>query len=114
MSNVANILTFLTPHIGDSSRGLATTLSNALATTLVSRMFLNLRDPDLRADGRVVAHSGQWSVRDGEPGRGGAAEYVSAIEFRRLTRDNLADVESFSLDVTPENGIEPGRVGLAI
>ncbi|KAI0362265.1 hypothetical protein OH77DRAFT_1389384, partial [Trametes cingulata] len=41
---VANILTFI---VHDDNRGIATTLTNALSTTLASRMFLNLRDPNL-------------------------------------------------------------------
>ncbi|KAI0673081.1 hypothetical protein C8Q78DRAFT_1068538 [Trametes maxima] len=53
IANVANILTFL---IDDSNRGLATTPANALATTLVSRMFLNLRNPHLRPGAHLIGH----------------------------------------------------------
>ncbi|KAI0362266.1 hypothetical protein OH77DRAFT_1515541 [Trametes cingulata] len=108
-ANVANILTFLAPDIGDSNRGLATTVSNALATTLVSRMFLNLRDPNLRADGRIIGHTSQCSgigdrSRSRDRSRGQDSGEVSALEFRRPPdsdeeeEEEMQDVDSFLLD----------------
>ncbi|TFK83483.1 hypothetical protein K466DRAFT_260166 [Polyporus arcularius HHB13444] len=59
MACVANILTLIGTHNVDSNRGLATTLTNALSTTLVSRIFINLRDPELRIRARRL---GRWTL----------------------------------------------------
>ncbi|RDX56614.1 hypothetical protein OH76DRAFT_402819 [Lentinus brumalis] len=64
VANVANILTFLAPNIGDSYRGIATTITNALSTTLISRMCLNLRDPSLQGDARRI---GRWTLTQRPP-----------------------------------------------
>ncbi|TBU34706.1 hypothetical protein BD311DRAFT_773757 [Dichomitus squalens] len=50
VAGVANLLTFL---ITDANRGLATTLTNALSTTLISRICLNIRDPNLHANAHL-------------------------------------------------------------
>ncbi|KAJ7020076.1 hypothetical protein C8F04DRAFT_1275505 [Mycena alexandri] len=45
MANLANILTFV--FAGSYSRGLPTTFTNVISSTMVSRLMLNLRDPSL-------------------------------------------------------------------
>ncbi|KAM5533266.1 hypothetical protein V8D89_013043 [Ganoderma adspersum] len=47
-SNVSNIVTFLATPSGSNLKGLETTLTNVLSTTLTSRLILRLRDPSLR------------------------------------------------------------------
>ncbi|KAI9065135.1 hypothetical protein FKP32DRAFT_1568491, partial [Trametes sanguinea] len=49
-ANVSNTITFLVghPHSGSPMKGLDTTLTNVLSTTLTSRLILNLRDPRLQ------------------------------------------------------------------
>ncbi|PIL24129.1 hypothetical protein GSI_13881 [Ganoderma sinense ZZ0214-1] len=46
-SNVSNIVTFLATPSGSNLKGLETTFTNVLSTTLTSRLILNLRDPTL-------------------------------------------------------------------
>ncbi|EIW60023.1 uncharacterized protein TRAVEDRAFT_70524 [Trametes versicolor FP-101664 SS1] len=51
-ANVSNISTFLITRSGSPLKGLDTTLTNVLSTTLASRIILNLRNPALQRLGR--------------------------------------------------------------
>ncbi|RPD66288.1 hypothetical protein L227DRAFT_570179 [Lentinus tigrinus ALCF2SS1-6] len=78
VANAANIVTFL---IGDSYRGIATTLTNALSTTLISRICLNLRDPSLQGDARRI---GRWTLTQKSiPGNTVVLEETSMLSFHR-------------------------------
>ncbi|TFK83480.1 hypothetical protein K466DRAFT_498414 [Polyporus arcularius HHB13444] len=49
VSNVCNIITFMvSSSSGSPLKGMDTTLTNVLSTTLTSRLILNIRDPSLR------------------------------------------------------------------
>ncbi|KAF7289753.1 hypothetical protein MIND_01348900 [Mycena indigotica] len=64
MSNLANILTFVlgTPY----TRGIATTFTNILASILISRLMLNLRDPALaHMSGRARGQTGSTTLTMG-------------------------------------------------
>ncbi|KAJ7624743.1 hypothetical protein FB45DRAFT_924136 [Roridomyces roridus] len=50
--NVANILTFVLG--GAYSRGVGATLTNIISSIMISRLMLNLRDPELRRRGQAV------------------------------------------------------------
>ncbi|TBU65672.1 hypothetical protein BD310DRAFT_911808 [Dichomitus squalens] len=54
--NSGNLLTLV---IGDTNRGFLTSLTNAICTTITSRMLLNLRDPELQGGTLRV---GRWSI----------------------------------------------------
>ncbi|KAH9857027.1 hypothetical protein C2E23DRAFT_892486, partial [Lenzites betulinus] len=75
LAGVANILTFLAPGINDNDRGIATTLTNVLSTTLTSRMILNLRDPNLH---RSRLHMGRWTLTHPTQAGAMALQTVSA------------------------------------
>ncbi|KAH9857025.1 hypothetical protein C2E23DRAFT_881512 [Lenzites betulinus] len=47
-SNVSNIITFLITRTNSPLKGMDTTLTNVLSTTLTSRIILNLRNPELQ------------------------------------------------------------------
>ncbi|KAI0720946.1 hypothetical protein C8T65DRAFT_800688 [Cerioporus squamosus] len=82
VANIANILTFLAPNIGDSYRGITTTLTNTLATTLISRICLNLRDPSLLEDD--ARRIGRWTLTQMSPqGDTVALEETRMLSFRR-------------------------------
>ncbi|KIM38068.1 hypothetical protein M413DRAFT_448092 [Hebeloma cylindrosporum] len=49
VSNLANVLTFMLG--GSLTRGAATTFSNVMASVMISRLMLNLRDPSLLING---------------------------------------------------------------
>ncbi|EJF65988.1 hypothetical protein DICSQDRAFT_165694 [Dichomitus squalens LYAD-421 SS1] len=57
--NSGNLLTLVLPSIGDTNRGFLTSLTNAICTTITSRMLLNLRDPELQGGTLRV---GRWSI----------------------------------------------------
>ncbi|KAI0636826.1 hypothetical protein C8Q77DRAFT_1154723 [Trametes polyzona] len=59
IAGAINVSTLMAPEIHDNYRGIGATLTNALSTTLASRMFLNLRDPDLRS---VPLRIGRWTI----------------------------------------------------
>ncbi|KAI0780787.1 hypothetical protein BD413DRAFT_608031 [Trametes elegans] len=46
-ANVSNIITFMITRSGSPLKGMDTTLTNVLSTTLTSRLILNLRNPAL-------------------------------------------------------------------
>ncbi|KAI0669046.1 hypothetical protein C8Q78DRAFT_1080899 [Trametes maxima] len=46
-ANACNIITFMANNARSPLKGMDTTLSNVLSTTLTSRLILNLRNPDL-------------------------------------------------------------------
>ncbi|OCH94949.1 hypothetical protein OBBRIDRAFT_721553, partial [Obba rivulosa] len=51
MANIANILTFLVRHctaMQPTAKGMCTTLTNVVSSTLISRLMLNLRDPNMQ------------------------------------------------------------------
>ncbi|KAI0807434.1 hypothetical protein C8Q74DRAFT_1362936 [Fomes fomentarius] len=92
VANIANILTFM---IGDSNRGLATTLTNALSTTLISRICLNLRDPSLlQTDTRRI---GRWSLtQDQAPTSTVAKEQARLPAFHHPT---VTDSSAYEGDI---------------
>ncbi|OSD08714.1 hypothetical protein PYCCODRAFT_1380531 [Trametes coccinea BRFM310] len=53
VANVSNTITFLITPPGSPMKGLDTTLTNVLSTTLTSRLILNLRDPKLQRPRRI-------------------------------------------------------------
>ncbi|KAI1794503.1 hypothetical protein LXA43DRAFT_995301 [Ganoderma leucocontextum] len=62
IAGAANLLTFV--QIDDTVRGMGTTLTNALSTTLISRVCLNLRDPSLHCSGDGRRTDGLWTPAD--------------------------------------------------
>ncbi|TBU65676.1 hypothetical protein BD310DRAFT_984491 [Dichomitus squalens] len=63
-SNVSNITTFLVTPSGSNLKGMETTLTNVLSTTLTSRLILNLRDSSLRRTRRADENhltTGAWN-----------------------------------------------------
>ncbi|TBU23494.1 hypothetical protein BD311DRAFT_781644 [Dichomitus squalens] len=54
--NLGNLLNLV---IGDANRGFLTTFTNALCTTITSRILLNLRDPELQGGTLAI---GRWSI----------------------------------------------------
>lgn len=95
VANIANILTFMAPNIGDSNRGLATTLTNALSTTLISRICLNLRDPSLlQTDTRRI---GRWTLtQDQAPTSTVAEEQAQLPAFHHPT---ITDSSAYEGDI---------------
>ncbi|KAI0647196.1 hypothetical protein C8Q79DRAFT_1009322 [Trametes meyenii] len=112
IANIVNILTFLMPtvssahfteisahpkQVDDSNRGLATTPANALATTLVSRMFLNLRNPHLRPGAHLIGQPSQWSLPNGPythpTEHGETRRRPSALYFDRPVDCNCYDCQ---------------------
>ncbi|KAI9065137.1 hypothetical protein FKP32DRAFT_1675018 [Trametes sanguinea] len=65
-ANVTNTITFLVTPSGSPMKGMSTTLTNVLSTTLTSRLILNLRHPALqrprRVDDSSNRHPSAWNV----------------------------------------------------
>ncbi|KAF7300798.1 hypothetical protein MKEN_01305400 [Mycena kentingensis (nom. inval.)] len=60
LSTIANIITFVIAE--PYARGILTTFTNVISTTMISRLMLNLRDPALVSPGpRSPSVSGGWS-----------------------------------------------------
>ncbi|KAI8998507.1 hypothetical protein BD414DRAFT_519645 [Trametes punicea] len=68
-ANVSNIITFLVTRSGSPLKGMDTTLTNVLSTTLTSRLILNLRNPKLQRPRRVgdVNQSNAWNATSVPP-----------------------------------------------
>ncbi|PIL24131.1 hypothetical protein GSI_13883 [Ganoderma sinense ZZ0214-1] len=64
IANAVNLFTFMGPYIDDTARGMGTTLTNTLSTTLISRICLNLRDPGLHCSGDGRRTDGLWTPAD--------------------------------------------------
>jgi len=52
MANIANILTFMLAV--PTAKGMCTTLTNVVSSTLITRLMLNLRDPDMQVFPRAT------------------------------------------------------------
>ncbi|TFK83482.1 hypothetical protein K466DRAFT_655206 [Polyporus arcularius HHB13444] len=100
VANVANILTFLAPNIVDSYRGIATTITNALSTTLISRICLNLRDPSLQGDARRI---GRWTLTQRSPLPGNTLAFgeTRMPSFHRGLLSTTGDIALISRTTDP-------------
>ncbi|KAM5533278.1 hypothetical protein V8D89_013055 [Ganoderma adspersum] len=93
VSAVANIITFLVTPSGSNLKGMETTLTNALSTTLASRLILNLRDRTAHhiGEGRTT-HIHAWTST-------AAQSVISRVVFGR---DQIKPLETFELASSTE------------
>ncbi|KAI0375040.1 hypothetical protein BV20DRAFT_934734 [Pilatotrama ljubarskyi] len=70
-ANVSNIITFMVSHpfSGSPLKGMDTTLTNVLSTTLTSRLILNLRNPKLQQSRQVEENdlTSAWNTTTAAP-----------------------------------------------
>ncbi|KAI0362263.1 hypothetical protein OH77DRAFT_38378 [Trametes cingulata] len=68
-ANVSNIITFMITRSGSPLKGMGTTLTNVLSTTLTSRLILNLRNPKLQRPRHVeeTDFASAWNTTTAAP-----------------------------------------------
>ncbi|KAI0807439.1 hypothetical protein C8Q74DRAFT_1227641 [Fomes fomentarius] len=96
-TNVANMITFLISSSGSPLKGMDTTLTNVLSTTLTSRLILNLRDPSLRRARRL--------------GDNNLASTTRANETTAASSHTLTQIEVSTEMTVTEYSEEASRIG---
>ncbi|KAH9901074.1 hypothetical protein C8Q73DRAFT_832581 [Cubamyces lactineus] len=83
-----NVVTFMVPQIPDHYRGIATTFTNVISVTLVSRIVLNLRDPAVHGRIQRLTHRpfafSMIRSPEGESAEYSDTQTVRALSFRAL------------------------------
>ncbi|RPD80219.1 hypothetical protein L226DRAFT_609155 [Lentinus tigrinus ALCF2SS1-7] len=88
-SNVSNIITFMVTRSGSPLKGMDTTLTNVLSTTLTSRLILNIRDPSLR---RVERTTTGWNDTTAAPTTTGyTLTQIEALDIQTQSSEDHRD-----------------------